>query len=119
MIHLLIVIAILVIGFFLARSYNYDALGILVVAIGLIGVCVLGIAKGMSPYKYNVTLIKRNVLQEQLDICNERDKLMDATLTLQIVEVNMSIDREKYYNTTSWGWYVDDRFMELEPIKID
>ena len=102
----------------LKYSYDWEAIGVIMILIGFFMFIILGLCKFTSPFDYAEVEIKRDILQEQLDVSENRDKFMDSQLTMQVIAINSKIQKEKFYNTTVWGWYVDDRFMTLEPVKL-
>lgn len=114
---LIIAIALIVLGYFLLNTWSFDGLGILLLGAGVVGGLLLIIIKLCSPFEYEEHQIERNQLQHQLEVSKDRDILMDTMLTMKIVQINTTIEKQQYYNGTVWGWYVDDRYMTLEPVQ--
>jgi hypothetical protein len=72
----------------------------------------------IAPYEYNDFKARRDSFEITLkDSRNNMTEFERAAILKEISYMNMTLASKKYYNTTFFGQYVDDRFDSLEPIK--
>jgi len=115
----IILLVLLGIGILLLRNDDYDILGAVITAPVLIILILHVISVLLVPYNYNVFVEKRNSFEETLkDARQNGSDLERAAIIQNVSQWNIKLAEIKYNNTTFiLSPYIDDRIMDLEPIK--
>jgi len=115
----IILLVLLGIGILLLRNDDYDILGITIVTPVTIMLIFHVICVLLAPYNYNVFVEKRNAFEETLkDARQNGSDLERAAIIQNVSQWNIRLAKYKYNNTTFiLSPYIDDRIMDLEPIK--
>lgn len=72
----------------------------------------------LSAHKYEMHIVERNSFIESLENARlNNNKFELAAISKDIFEYNKKLALKKYENGTLFDCYVDDRFLELKPIK--
>ena len=118
MIELLIGLGILGFGIILCIKETYDFFGNLICVLTFIFL-VIHIPMWLSAnYRYEIHIVKRNSFIESLENARlNNNKLELATISKEIIEYNQRLALLKYDNNGILDCYIDDRFVNLKPIK--
>lgn len=119
MITTIILIALLVLGIYLERKTDYVFLGFTMGLIsGILLLFHIG-AVSLVTYDYEMFVEKRNAFEQTLKDSRENGNDLERAAIMQNVsEWNVQLASQKYRNTTFLlDTYIDDRIMDLEPIK--
>ena len=120
MITTIILLALLLLGIYILRNtYDYEVLGSIIVVIISLMLSFHIPSLFLKEYDYNMFIKKRNAFEQTLHDARENgNDLENATITKEILDWNVDLARRKYNNTTLLlNQYIDDRIMDLEPIK--
>jgi cell division protein FtsW (lipid II flippase) len=115
----IILILLLAIGILLLRQYDWETLGITIVTPVTIILIIHVFGLLLAPYSYNVFVEKRNAFEQTLKDARENaNDLERAAIIQNVSQWNIELAEKKYNNTTFiLSPYIDDRIMDLEPIK--
>ena len=120
MITFLILLAFLIIGIGLTFSGNID-LEILSIPIISLSIALLIFhtpAWLSTDYRYEMHIAKRNSFIESLEIARlNKNNIELAAISKDIIEYNKDLAVKKFENKGIFGCYIDDRFMDLKPIR--
>lgn len=118
MIITIALLALIGIGIYLIHL-EVDLLGILLSAIFFLYLIVHLLCWSLSSYDYNIFVEKRNSFVETLEYARENESKFElASITRDVSEWNQKLATFKYQNKLFLlKDYVDDRMMDLEPIK--
>ena len=117
MLVLIILLSFIVIGSILVIN-NILGLGLILVILStpfIIVHCVKFFSQG---YQYNLYEQEYNSLKESLYYNRENGREIEAASVLnEVIEMNKDLATKKYKNKTILGYYIDDRFETLKPIR--
>jgi len=117
MIGLIIGLAILIFGIVLCFK-DFDFLGIIFSILSLLFLLLHIPTWLFSSYDYELTVTERNSIIETLEVARAKENNLELTaITKEIVEFNKKLAKGKYNNTTILDCYIDNRIMNLKPIK--
>ena len=120
MIVFLILVCFFIIGIVLTFSNNLDleilSIPIIVLSIALL---IFHIPSWLSVnYRYEMHIVERNSFIESLEIARSNKNSIElAAISKDIIEYNKDLAVTKYENQGFLDCYIDDRFMDLKPIK--
>jgi len=107
-------------GIYLSTTDRYDILGIFItVIIGFFTLFFHIPALLLKDYDYNIFVVKRDAFESTLNETREMGRdLETAAILREVSEWNVKLAEKKYDNTTLiLGQYIDDRIMNIKPIK--
>lgn len=112
---LLIVISIIIKN----KTYNLDLDFALDAFIGAIA---MFLVLGLISIPLNHACERSNIVQYHsvkatIEQVRNSENIERAALALKIAETNEWLARVQYWNETTWGIYIPDEVMELEPLK--
>jgi len=120
MILIFILLALIILGgYIMNTSYNYEPLGFMMVAIFSIWLLIHTIMWGLTTYDYYMFVVKRNAFEQTLSDSRENgNEYETAAIVKEVAEWNISLATRQYDNKTFYlDQYHDDRIEDLKPIK--
>ena len=119
MITFIILIALILIGWYLTTTYDYELLGSLLMAFTAIYLIFHSIFFLTVEYEYGMFVEKRKAFVMTLKASRESgNKYESAAIVKEVAEWNIKLAENKYDNKTVFcNQYIDDRIEDLEPIK--
>lgn len=94
----------------------YDDLNILVVFVVVCLVCGL-IAIPLNHICERSNIVQYHSVKATIEDARNSENIERAALAIKIAETNEWLARVQYWNETTWGIYIPDEVMELEPLK--
>jgi hypothetical protein len=120
MIVFLILVFFFIIGIILPNyiAEDYEILSILITAT-CIALLIFHTPAWLSVnYRYEMHIAKRNSFVESLEIARSNKNSIElAAISKDIIEYNKDLAVTKFENQGLLDCYIDDRFMDLKPIK--
>lgn len=120
MIVFLILVCFFIAGILLYRqdNDNYFFLSIPIIIFSIL-LLILHIPTVLSVnYRYEMHIVERNSFIESLEIARSNKNSVElAAISKDIIEYNKDLAVMKYENKGLFDCYIDDRFMDLKPIK--
>lgn len=120
MITFLILVFIFIIGIILPNylDEDYEILSILITAT-CTALLLFHTPTWLSVnYRYQMHIVKRNSFIESLEIARSNKNSIElAAISEDIIEYNKELAVTKYENQGFLDCYIDDRFMDLKPIR--
>ena len=118
MIGLLIALAFIALGIFLCIYQTFDFIGMGFIIFSLIFLMIHLPCWLCSSYKYEMHLVERNSFIESLNNARLNDnKLELAAISKDIFQYNKDLAVLQYENKGLLDPYIDDKIMNLKPIK--
>lgn len=94
----------------------YNDLNILVVFVVICLVCGLIIIP-LNHICERSNIVQYHSLKATIEDARNSENIERAALAIKIAETNEWLARVQYWNETTWGIYIPDEVMELEPLK--
>jgi len=119
-ITIVILLALIAFGFYLSTTDRYYILGIFItVIIGFFTFFFHIPALLLNEYDYEKFVIKRDAFESTLNETRKGGRVLEAAAIIrEVSEWNIELAERKYNNTTLFlDQYVDDRIMDIKPIK--
>ena len=120
MITFLVLVCFLIAGIVLTFSENidYEILSIPIISFSL-ALLIFHTPSWLSiNYRYQMHIVERNSFIESLEIARSNKNTIElAAISKDIIEYNKDLAVTKYENQGFLDCYIDDRFMDLKPIK--
>ena len=112
-------------GIYLVKTSDYldttgkEIIGFLTIVLFGVVLVVHVISLSLVTYEYNSFVVKRDSFQQTLKNARENgNEYETAAITKNVAEWNVKLAQSKYDNTTLFfDQYIDNRVMQLEPIK--
>jgi len=118
MIDIIVTLLVIVLGYYLTVKTRFEDTGMAICIIGVFCGLFHNLAISQQSRYYEEYSIERNAFIETLNNSRKLDGYENAALTLEIIKANKSLALKKYKNKRFIiGYYVDDRYEQLEPIK--
>lgn len=118
MIQILIGLGIFGFGASLCIKETYDFFGIIICVLTFVFLLIHTPLWLSSSYRYEIHLVKRNSFIESLENARQtKNNIELAAISKDIIEYNKNLALLKYDNTGILDCYIDDRFINLKPIK--
>lgn len=118
MIQILIGLGIFGFGVYLCIKETYDFFGIMICVLTFVFLLIHTPFWLSRNYRYETHLVKRNSFIESLENARQtKNNIELASITKDIIEYNKDLALLKYDNTGILDCYIDDRFINLKPIK--
>ena len=113
-------VALIIIGVIIDKKSEYGSVfGILIYVLTGFMLIIHLICWSISGYQYHICLVERNAIQSTIDYGRTNEKYIESAAILsKISDFNKELAEYKYNNTT-WilDCYIDDRVINMEPIK--
>ena len=115
----IIFVVVLIIGIFMALSYDFEGSGWALIICSFIVLTINTIELLSVKYDYEVLKETRNAYQQTLDDLREVNNQFETlAIGIEIVEFNKHLATEKVQNRTwFYGVYMDDRINSINPVK--
>lgn len=118
MVGFIIAISLILFGCYLMYRETFEGLGVLICLFSLIflffhiaGIC-------FKSFEYERFLSKRVAIQETLKSARKtKNNIELMSIANELIEHNKELAEIKFKNNTLFGVYIDDKFMNLKPIK--
>jgi len=118
MVGLIIGLLIFVIGLLLLIFLHWEFLGTLFCVLSFVFILFHTPTWLLAERKYELTVIERNSIIETLEVARAKENNLElASITKEIIEFNKELAMWQYNNSTELDCYIDDRIMNLKPIK--
>jgi len=119
MIELIIGLAILGFGISLCfQNETFEFFGILITILSIIFLMIHIPTWLLASHKYEIHIVERNSFIESLETARvNKNNIELASISKDIIEYNKKLAILKYENTGFLDCYIDDRLIELTPIK--
>jgi len=118
MIGLLIALVFITLGVFLCIYETYDFFGIFIIVLSLLFLMIHLPCWLCSSYKYEMHLVERNSFIKSLNNARLNDNKYElAAISKDIFQYNKDLAVLQYENKGLLDSYIDDRIMDLKPIK--
>lgn len=118
MMIVIVLLALIAIGILMKKFTDLEDTGVLMAMLSGIALFIAMIMRMVVPYQTHADIQQFLMTKTTIEYARENGiDLEDAAIQLKIISSNQWLAREKYFNSTVWGWWIPDEVDALQPIK--